>query len=225
MSDAAHARSKKPSIAPKVILIEINTEKNRTTYLQQKGDTQKLAWLREASEGATRAMINDFNDFFNFCPVYYFYDTNLQDVINKNYSVLMDADRKPLGSNIKISDTDEIKIAYFGYPNTDKHVVPEGVAEDPDSPEARVYDKTYGTGNYPSNSKALEAGLVVTDKDFKETKTDRRFYVGRNRSLNAFRNHRYSYSSPHFSIQYVRSAEELDRLLTEHYRGILHGKN
>lgn len=222
LSDNTFAKTKKERVPPAALFIQLNTEQVRANHLRTKGDTNSLAKLQAASGRAAQVMINDFTDHFKFCPVYYFYDSNLTRLQQGDYSVLMDANRKQINEEKKAKITtisSNYFIGYFGFTGIQINKNPKGVSDDPSDPETLRHDKVYGTSYGHAKSTALNVGFVVTTMDAREIQ---RFFVGRNRDMNmfvgSFRSRDYNYSSSDFTIDYVRSAKTLNSLFFDYYQ-------
>jgi hypothetical protein len=104
---------------PSAILVQLRTGSNQAKYYQKGNKTEDLKKATEAISAANMKMVEDFNDNFSYCPVYYFYDTSRQSVLAKNFSgVLLDKELKPI-DNPQVAATDT---SYF--------IVRHGVTED-----------------------------------------------------------------------------------------------
>lgn len=212
-----HIFAKKAArIPPAALYIQLNTEPVRESYLKKNGDTSSLSKLQVASGNAAQVMINDFTDHFKFCPVYYFYDSNLTRLRQGDYSVLMDANRKPVSSEKIATIGTNYFMGYFGFTGTANYQ--QATSDNPYDPATIQHDKVYGTSYGSAKTTAMAAGFVVTTSDQREIQ---RFFVGRNRDMNifigAFRDTKYNYSSSDFMIDYVRSARTLNHLFFDYY--------
>src|SRR5690606_27232148 len=109
-STGIYAQSK-----PKAILVQLRSEHKRISYLQETRQRKKVNEMKREAEVVAKVMINDFEDNFSFCPVYYYYDTNYHLILqNKFDGVLMNAEGMP-ATDIVLSGTDkDYWIAYFG---------------------------------------------------------------------------------------------------------------
>jgi hypothetical protein len=98
---------------PKAILVELSTFQNKIKFLQQKGNTGGVVAVGTAAKKVDDAMMLDFANNFESCPVYFFLDTNAQKVREKKFkNVLMSADGRFVGDTTLV----QYNIVYYGYP-------------------------------------------------------------------------------------------------------------
>ena len=112
-------KAKEHEMPPSAILVQLRTGSNQVKYYQKANRTEDLKKATEAIATANMKMVQDFNENFSYCPVYYFYDTNRQAVLAKSFSgVLLDKELNPI-YDLQIPTTDT---SYF--------IVRYGVTED-----------------------------------------------------------------------------------------------
>ena len=100
------------------VLVQLKVEKNRIEALQNSHDENKLSILLQDRDMVMQAMINDFTDNFENCPVYYFMDTNYDKVAAKNFEgVLLNADLKPATSLPINSSSTNYLVVQYGRPD------------------------------------------------------------------------------------------------------------
>ena len=109
-----HARSK--DVPPSAVFVQLPTGSNKIKYLESLSRQRKKE-LKEVKEqwATVRAKtILDFSDHFDYCPVYYFYDTNLVYITHQQFEGrLLDKDLKPVANGtIKQNDTTYFLLAY-----------------------------------------------------------------------------------------------------------------
>jgi len=107
------ARMNEP--APKALLIKINSQKARLAYTERTQNPRLAAIVKKDAAEATRRMIMDFTDNFDYCPIYYFYDTNAHKILAGNFAgALLDKDLQP-ATNIVLQPGDtNFFIGYYG---------------------------------------------------------------------------------------------------------------
>lgn len=100
-------------VPPKYVLVQLSTETNRKNALMKAGRTADLEMLKKDAAAVIAYTRKDFKEHFNYCPVYFFYDTDNQAILNRQFDVLTDADSNK--ANVSITDTNYL-IVYFGMP-------------------------------------------------------------------------------------------------------------
>ncbi|MEI8280690.1 MAG: hypothetical protein WCG87_13110, partial [Bacteroidota bacterium] len=70
--------------APKAVLIQLNSYKNKIDYYQRTGKEKNAIDLKKDVDSFAVALRKDFKERFDYCEVYYFYDSNLQKIKNKD---------------------------------------------------------------------------------------------------------------------------------------------
>lgn len=115
IADAQALRRKKAlpnEPAPRAVLVELFTGYKR--FDRTKDDSTKRE-LVDALNKANKKMIMDFDDNFKYCPVYYFYDSNIVAIQNGTITPhLLDADGNPV-QNPVIQDGDTtVFLLYYG---------------------------------------------------------------------------------------------------------------
>lgn len=100
----------------KAILVQFNSEQNKIRYFLKTGNSKEAANVSGEAAIITKKIANDFNDNFNYCPVYYFIDTNTSLIKNKQFNgLLLNANGTP-AKNIVINSSDsDYLIVCYGY--------------------------------------------------------------------------------------------------------------
>lgn len=112
----AHAQENKKY--PSAILVQLKAERNRTNALIKAKRFGDLEVLRKDIQGAMLATISDFKNHFNYCPVYYFIDTNFDAISEHKFEGLLLNEHLAPATGIVISDTaNDYFIVYYGYPS------------------------------------------------------------------------------------------------------------
>src|SRR5580698_8005575 len=65
---------------PIALLVQLKSEKSRIDAATRNKDYKALEEMKKDAKGARKAMIKDFKDHIDYCPVYYYMDTNLNQV-------------------------------------------------------------------------------------------------------------------------------------------------
>ena len=79
-------RKAKPyEIRPDFILVQINTGQRKIERLKKKNETKYLVELLNDIGSVNKNMVADFNKNFDFCPVYFFYDTCTRYIITQDF--------------------------------------------------------------------------------------------------------------------------------------------
>jgi len=101
---------------PVAILVQLRSEHSRIEAATRARDYKALEEIKKDALGERAAMVNDFSDHFNYCPVYYYMDTNLHFIMDRNFAnVLLDSNGLP-AKNLVINDTStRYYIVFYGY--------------------------------------------------------------------------------------------------------------
>ncbi|MCW3123926.1 MAG: hypothetical protein JWQ38_3418 [Flavipsychrobacter sp.] len=179
---------------PRVLLVQLFAEKNRLEALEK---ARKYKDIEEVTEDAKRTMevtVNDFRDHFTYCPVYYFIDTNLEAIKNKQFDgVLLNADMSVVTNpTIKSTSTDYV-IVYYGYPNAQKRSEPN---------TAGVIGENAG-----------QRLVILNDKYRQMTYLSGGSFDGPDRRNKKVK---YAYTSRHFDLKYLPFARRFSYLLQRH---------
>lgn len=112
ISIISHAR-KYSYYPPKAILVQLKTEQRKINALESNDNDQRKEQIKNDIARVQQVMINDFRDNFSYCPVYYFYDSDLEKVKAHNLQgVLMD-ETGNMVAPLTDSDT-SFYVAYYG---------------------------------------------------------------------------------------------------------------
>ncbi len=102
-------------LPPKVVLVMLSTESNRENALLKAGRKADLETLKKDREMVQKLTRADFKAHFDYCPAYFFFDTNLEAVKKKQFDgVLFTADSGSAPANA-VTDTNFL-IIYYGFP-------------------------------------------------------------------------------------------------------------
>lgn len=182
---------------PAAILVQLKAERNRINALLAQKNYADLEQFKADAQEVMMATVRDFRDHFSYCRVYYYIDTNFDEVMARKFDgVLLDDHLTPVG-NINLGDSSsDYMIVFYGYPTwqTGK----------------RKWDTTKQKdwGGAPAGR-----GLVINDPDFKQI-----YYIN-NVDMDFFNFRRknnknpYQFLSRKFNIDYTPTAAEFNRKL------------
>jgi hypothetical protein len=179
----------------KAVLVKLYSEVNRINHFESRGDKTNANYVREDAAEIVKATIGDFKNNFNTCKVYYFIDTNLNQVLAANLEgILLDEHLKPATNTVLKNGDTSFLIVYYGIP---------------DDVETDDRDGTvYRSGGYPHD------GLVVLGHDYKRVRRLDHFI---------YKNHpfrmkvrQFLYTSKRFAIEYRPWARELEENLEKY---------
>jgi len=226
----SHAGDTLKARSPKVLLVQLRSEHNRMAALIKQRRYKEIEGLKADAMNVTTRMIADFHDNFNYCPVYYYMDTNLDLIKNRVFQgVLLHEDGTP-AENVTIPDTDYL-IAFYGYPTSQSRI--SGVVKD--STYRIVYSDTtdivrgiMDTMTYDYNSgEPIGKGLIINNYKYKQVSFLYKFDY-ENLAFKLRRaNKKYIYNSKRYEIEYYPFAALLNMKLIDrdkkirisHYRG------
>lgn len=103
---------------PKAILVMLHISKNKILGLEKRGLHDEVWKVQEADNEINTSIIKDFKKHFNYCAVYFFYDTQLNYVLEKQWSfvTLYDFDHLMTPKKIELRYLDQYLIADVDYP-------------------------------------------------------------------------------------------------------------
>lgn len=191
---------------PRILLLQLSAEQNRIAALAKTNNQKRLEEVTNDAYHVRKVMINDFRDHFDFCPVYYFIDTNADAIRNKHFDgILLNADGSE-ATNLELnSNSNDYLIAFYGFP----------------------VEK--GTNDHGANtaSSLPGRGIVLLNSQYKQVGY---FIEGDYTSIGVAANGQkdnYSYMSDHYNIQYLPYAKQLNEALyrrTKHIQGLRRSK-
>ncbi len=105
------------NMVPRFILVQLSSEHNRAVALEQAGLHRELKTLRNDAANIMEVTVRDFGDNFDFCPVYYYIDTNYQAILDQKFEgVLLTENLSPAREVPKAASPLDYLIVYFGAP-------------------------------------------------------------------------------------------------------------
>ena len=185
---------------PDAVLVELKTGQSRLNALRTDKKYKQLDEAKIAVAGANDAMIRDFKDHFNYCPVYYFADTNQKFILKKEFDgILSDADgTTAVNTTINAASKDYV-IVYYGYPTEQKRN------------QKVITDST----RYASTAgEPMGKGLIITNDKMQQIA----YLYNMGYDALYMRSMRkdqkiYAYSSKHFNIDYFPFADDFNKKL------------
>jgi hypothetical protein len=101
----------------KAILVQLNSEQNRVKYFTSHGQNTDAVRVQREASIIMKKTIADFRDNFKCCPVYFFIDTNVSLVKNKQFeNVLLGFDLKPIQEPVITAADTNYFVTYYGLP-------------------------------------------------------------------------------------------------------------
>lgn len=71
-----------------VLLIQLKTKQNTIDAYLSKGLTEKANKVKRLQALDNKSIIKGFRQYFNFCPVYFYYSSDLTNLKDKNFSAI-----------------------------------------------------------------------------------------------------------------------------------------
>jgi hypothetical protein len=189
---------RKTAFKPKVLLVQLRSEKSKIDYLTQHKQFREANKVRKEASIVRKVMKNDFEENFSFCPVYYFIDTNSDQVKKQEFdNVLFTADGLPMKNNILYPGDTNYFIVYYGYPEDQMEI-----DANPDE-----YD-------YVGNGEVMGRGLIFLSYKYQQVDFYYRFAY-----WDIFKkpNPRYSYRSADYDMEYFPFAGDYEKDLQDVY--------
>lgn len=182
---------------PSAVLVQLKAERNRTNYLIRNKHYNELETFKKDVSGVMMATIADFRDHFSYCPVYYYIDTNFEQVMAGNFKgILLDDQLAPAKSDAIPPASTDFFIVYYGAPAWQT--------------KKGKWDTTRSSheGGRPAGQ-----GLIINDHKFRQI-----YYISRvdfdffNYKKKGVKNP-YKYTSKKFNLSYTPVAAEFNRQL------------
>lgn len=179
---------------PTAVLVELQTRQSMIAGLTKDRRYKQLEEAQSDIAKEQAATINDFKDNFTYCPVYYFIDTNIELIRNKQFAgVLLNADRSIVSSQAIVPTDSDYVVVYFGYPTE----------------QAKYHDKVKDTSKYTYNSgEPFGRGLVILNDQLEQI--NYLYELDYNILFRHKSAKKYSYESKHFNIVYSPCAADFN---------------
>lgn len=153
---------------PNVILFMLHISTNQIEALQRKGLTAQIKEVQDADRETNLSIIKDFSLYFKFCPVYFFYDTQLHAVLKRDWDQVTFYDDEHLTSvkKIEANSFGNYFIGEVNYPPSPTYPeIKDGKVNHVDNSDEVEYANTrdYGILLYDDNFRLLPAKLQFTN--------------------------------------------------------------
>ncbi len=193
VSAARHAH--KGERPPKALLVMLKTRKRQVKYMAEHRP-EKLPRVRKDIQGVMNATLNDFNDHFDYCPVFFFADTMIDEIMAGHFrNVLLDRNMRPSAQTVLPDGDTSFFVADFGHMSqTSKNEFP-------------------AEGNV-----SLREVLIAMDHNFEVLEWPRPAYARGFISTASGRYKDYWYRSPDYEIDYTPQAAAYSLTLQRYYR-------
>lgn len=195
----AGAQQQERNRFPKAILVQLSSECNRLRQLEKAGAYTEAEQVRKDARIVAEKMRMDFKDNFRMYPVYFYADTNYEQIKAGNFTdVLMDVDGDLMERTELDSGSTDFFIIYYGYPKFTKRK-PRRIKAG--SAEAQSFDSPTGKYLVICNSKLEQMTYVHT---------------GANSIMDqvAPEDKKYKYVSRRYDISYRPAVKKLPGILT-----------
>lgn len=113
----SRSRAKKDEPAPKAILVQLPTYQRRTEALLKTNDKARMEQLKKDRDSFTTKIVMDFEDNLTYCPVYFFYDKDIDKIKSKQLEgILLNSKLQPVESPVISGVDSNFFIVMFGHP-------------------------------------------------------------------------------------------------------------
>ena len=212
MSIFAYSQSadiaKKNNQFPRVILLQINTEQNRIRALEKNKRDKEVEIVKKDAAIISSKMKADFKENFNYCPVYFFMDTNQAMIRSRNFDgFLMNVDGS-IAKNILTDSSKDFLIVYYGYPTYQSNRT-KVVKKSYEMDTSRLFIP-YGKGLIINNYRMEQVSYLYKfgfDNFFYRLKKSNRKYI---------------YESKKYDIEYLPFARNFNERLIEDNKNHIH---
>lgn len=188
---------------PVAVLVQLRSEQNRVSAMKKARDTKSLQEVQNDANEVIRRIHLDFHNNFDYCPVYYYIDTNTDLIKAKKFDgILLNEDGSVVAHPIINSSSNDYVIAYYGYPLS----------------QAKYQSKLTDSTRYSYDPQTpYGKGLVILNDSFQQLTY---FYklgydeimFGKPAELK-----RYYYRSKHFDIEYYPFARLFSKTMLDRY--------
>lgn len=210
---ALHTHAQKPwrvkqiyrANPPKAIFVQLFTYPRRIEYYKKNRRKEELSLFQASANAANQQIIKDFNENFDFCPVYYYYDTNATNIRERNFAtVLLNKDLAP-ATNIPVQAAD-----------TNYFIVMNSMLMSEDFLPGEMYGEDESLFTARDNVNSNKPRIVVYDYKFRQLprSTTVRTPTGPRDDEDG---RRHTYTSRVFNLQYSGKASVLNRNFHEFF--------
>jgi hypothetical protein len=129
---------------PSVILFMLHQSTKKIEVLKRKGFLKEARIMELEDQDLNESIMNDMNAHFDFCPVYFFYSNQFENVIAKKWQEvqLISSNKNASLNALEILENSNatIYIAEVNYPPAEKYPVLNGATE--------IESSSYADGGY-----------------------------------------------------------------------------
>ena len=191
-------RAKAGDMPPKALLVILKTRKGQVEYLT-KHRPEHLPRLKRDIRGAMAATVNDFNDHFDYCPVFFFADTMATEIMAAHFDgVLLDRNLKPVQQTVLAEGDTSFFVADFGH-------------------MSQALSKDDATAQMNVN---LREVLLVMDYHFELLKWPLPAFARGFISTSSMKYRNYWYRSEYYEIDYTPQAAAYSLTLQRYYKDV-----
>jgi hypothetical protein len=155
---------------PKVILMMLHQSTNKIEALKKRGLSEDVAEVIATDEQTNQSIISDFAANFDYCPVYFFYDSSIDLIKQKAWSDIIFYDYEKLEKKklINVSGFTDYYIADVGYPSPSKQLeadnsVHPSMRDSYKGEEDVISLRNYGINLYDQQMIPLKGRMGFTD--------------------------------------------------------------
>jgi len=190
-------------VTPRAILVQLRSEHNRIEALARDRRHKELEEVKNDAVAVRQKMILDFSDNFTKCPVYYYMDTDINLIKNKQFDgALLNADGSPAHSIPLNNGSRDYLVVFYGQPVSQ----PKNTAVVTDTTKYS-YESDVPFGK----------GLVILNVEFKQVNYLYMFGYNQRALKRSIKTKKYCYSSKHFDIEYFPFAKLFNNKLTTRF--------
>lgn len=148
---------------PKVILFVLHISTNKIESYRKKGLMKEMQEVIEADNEINTSIMKDFQYNFKFCNLYFFYDSQMNYVLNRQWDkiIFYDGEHLKNGKKIALSGLDNFIMAEVAYPPAPVYptVDEKGKVIEPEYTTDYAIARDYGILCYDENYKLLRNKL------------------------------------------------------------------
>ncbi len=152
---------------PSVIMFILHISSNKIESLEKKGLRRDAQLVREADRETNTSIMQDFKENFKFCEVYFFYDSQMNYVLQKQWNrvTFYDSEHLKNGKKIEVSNIDNYIMAEVAYPPAPEYprIDSTGNEIEPQYTTEYANARDYGIICYDQNYQLLRNKLQYTN--------------------------------------------------------------
>lgn len=189
---------------PQYILVMLPTSSNAIKAFEKHNDPLDAHAIAHDRKLMIDKMVQDFNDNFKFCPFYFFIDTNVNKVINRDYEgVLLDGNLQPVSNVPDASDTTHFILRYGN--------------SDPNSTQWKTRKGDILNSDFNNASMQMLIGMNYQFQQLYSWQPYKTIAYGQPRDARIAAR-KYRYTSKKYNIQYRPQAANYNTTLINYYK-------